>query len=948
MRPLEVRMVGFGAFRDETIVSFDDVDLAVFVGNTGAGKSTIIDAITFALFGSIARYDDGRLVAPIINALENEAKVQLDFELGGERYTAVRVVRRTKTGATTKEARLESSGEVLADSAKTLTAEVEQLLGLDLDRFHRVVVLPQGKFAAFLQDKASSRQELLRQLLDLGVYEEVGKQARSIAATAQGQAESLETALGQVAVSDEKVAELEADADALGALSAKVAAEVAAFDEASTAVDECTQAHEDLGVLQLAMAEVGVPEEVEKLGENLIEAQHDHEQSRAELATTDETLNAARTAVEEGPNPADCEAVKKARASLATIEAELSELNPRMKEVKAEETLAAAAVEKLDAEIEEANGELDRAVAAVAEANAAVEKAPDESELAMVEQRHTELKVKKDQRAEFEKAQSEAKRQASDLAKRETEAAAMVDECDQAQRQVERDNTAASLAALLETGEPCPICLRPVDDLPEHHVSADLDAAAKALREAKAALKQRTKELARAEKAATQATAELTAHDKQVDELEAAIADGLSLAEVKVAAEQREKLVADRDAAIGHEAKVRAKLKELQSGKDAKLKRQTLSECEARLAKTDAEISARQESAATLADELDGAPSGDEVESLLKQTADLAQKVRTLETQRQEAQKAVAGAEKQLEGAKRREIEFRRSFDSHRDKLTPLNPPAPQQVSLLDDWRELASWSDEQSESLAAELAKANKQVSAAKKGLAAAEKRLVKLAGGIEDAPAEPSDFERRVATLKAASDERVREARQQQAKLASQRTEVDRLRVDAEVHDQLGALLRTDGFERWLLDETVDVLIGNATERLFELSGQQYSLEAEGMDFRVRDHRNGDEVRDAKTLSGGETFLASLALALGLADSLEEMAPEGAPPVESLFLDEGFGTLDPEHLDVVAAAIEELGASGRMVGIVTHIRELAERVPLRFEVTKGTRSSTIERVDA
>ena len=85
-----------------------------------------------------------------------------------------------------------------------------------------------------------------------------------------------------------------------------------------------------------------------------------------------------------------------------------------------------------------------------------------------------------------------------------------------------------------------------------------------------------------------------------------------------------------------------------------------------------------------------------------------------------------------------------------------------------------------------------------------------------------------------------------------------------------------------------------------------------------------------------------------LALSDSHADLAPEGAPGLDSLFLDEGFGTLDPETLDVTAAAIEELGASGRMVAIVTHIRELAERMPLRFEVTKSPTTSTVTRVTA
>jgi DNA repair protein SbcC/Rad50 len=139
----------------------------------------------------------------------------------------------------------------------------------------------------------------------------------------------------------------------------------------------------------------------------------------------------------------------------------------------------------------------------------------------------------------------------------------------------------------------------------------------------------------------------------------------------------------------------------------------------------------------------------------------------------------------------------------------------------------------------------------------------------------------------------------------------------------------------------------VGGASGVLEDLSGGQYSLATDDSgNFTVVDHHNADERRSAKTLSGGETFLASLALALALADQVAELASEGAARLESVFLDEGFGTLDSETLDTVAATVENLAAEGRMVGIVTHVAELAARVPLQYRVTKDVRSSRVERV--
>jgi DNA repair protein SbcC/Rad50 len=179
--------------------------------------------------------------------------------------------------------------------------------------------------------------------------------------------------------------------------------------------------------------------------------------------------------------------------------------------------------------------------------------------------------------------------------------------------------------------------------------------------------------------------------------------------------------------------------------------------------------------------------------------------------------------------------------------------------------------------------------------------------------------------------------------------RKERDAAREEAQVADHLGKLLRADGFERWLMARALHRLVAGASSLLRELTSEAYSLALdESNNFLVVDHRNADEPRTVKSLSGGERFLASLALALALADHVAELAAEGAARLESLFLDEGFGTLDPDTLDVVAAALEELGSRGRVVGIVTHVRELAERLPVRFEVRKGPTGSTVERVDA
>lgn len=155
----------------------------------------------------------------------------------------------------------------------------------------------------------------------------------------------------------------------------------------------------------------------------------------------------------------------------------------------------------------------------------------------------------------------------------------------------------------------------------------------------------------------------------------------------------------------------------------------------------------------------------------------------------------------------------------------------------------------------------------------------------------------------------------------------------------------LRADQFLAFVQEEALLHLADDGARHLRALSQGRYSLLCEDQEFGVTDHWHADRKRSVRTLSGGETFLASLALALALAESLATLSAEGRAndALESLFLDEGFGTLDPETLDVVVQAIEALHGGQRLVGVVTHISELAERLPARVEVGRSAVGATL-----
>ena len=169
---------------------------------------------------------------------------------------------------------------------------------------------------------------------------------------------------------------------------------------------------------------------------------------------------------------------------------------------------------------------------------------------------------------------------------------------------------------------------------------------------------------------------------------------------------------------------------------------------------------------------------------------------------------------------------------------------------------------------------------------------------------------------------------------------------REEQQVASGLGTLLRATSFERWLCGEALDSLVEEASATLMELSGGQYQLDRDDRnDLFVIDFEDAGARRPVHTLSGGETFQASLALALALSKQVVGLSA-GRRDLNSMFLDEGFGTLDADTLETVAATLERLAAdSDRMVGIVTHVAALAERVPVRFVVSRAGSSSVLSK---
>ena len=347
-----------------------------------------------------------------------------------------------------------------------------------------------------------------------------------------------------------------------------------------------------------------------------------------------------------------------------------------------------------------------------------------------------------------------------------------------------------------------------------------------------------------------------------------------------------------------------------------------------------------------LSNKLAGAPSSEDVEAALGRIETAEREVRDATQGHEEASQSLIEAQRAEQASTAREKNAWTAYHAARDSVAALTPPTPRLDELTRSWEELRTWTtsmipdvEEQDQGLGGEAERLDAEVKARQGKLKA---RFKEHEVAFDDDPPASLRDEVTQASVELAA---VQKKRKDKKRL---RAETRQAKAEVDIAETLAVHLRANGFERWLLHEAFSRLSSSASKLLMELSNKQYAFRHnERLEFEVIDHANAGEARSARTLSGGETFLASLSLALALADEVADLATEGTAKLESIFLDEGFGTLDPDTLDIVATAIEELGAGGRMVGVVTHVPALAERIPVQFKVAKASGSASVQRVD-
>lgn len=1100
MRPVRLELNGFAAFRDEAVVDFADADFFVLVGATGSGKSTVIDALTFALYGTVPRWNHRSMVMYGLAPTANQGKVALVFDVAGRRYVVARELRRTKAGVHVRNARLDrlidptATGgiedeveSVAADSG--VTPAIEQLLGLPYEHFCQCVVLPQGEFADFLRAKPAERRTILLRLLGAGLYADIGQRANARAGQAGARADLLAQQLAELAdATDQAQAAAVRRADELSALSATVQEELPRLRAATTALAEADGARRQVEAERDTLAAIAVPEAVAALDADLSTAESALAGAEAAEHQARQADGAARARLAGAPDRrpldqalrdhADLDRVRRdlpdaetaARAAtdrLAAAVAEAGRTSDAVDRARAAQDVARGAVTDLEGQLTRLDGEIDllasvvvpdglaelagRALAAAertAAAAVALTAAQDDEAAAQdaIDAAPSRAPIESARRlvvdlAEAEQAVEPRQREHTDGVEALRAARAALadverlrDDARTAREHASITHRAAALRAELVAGEPCPVCAQPVARVPPADGASELAAAETALRD----LDRRVLEARTAESSA--AAVEMPAATRLTAARQHADALGRRVAELP--ADLPRDPAALRDALAGLDA--------LESGRRAAAGRVRVARAEhERAVAAGRDIEQEGSTARTglrrARDPLVGlgAPLPDEAD-LLAGWTELAGWARQAQAERQRrraalvtaldaardthdrardeflaaddragaAQRAVIGATKAAEGTRIAADQLRtreeelvgslvgapgvaeateaiRRIDrlsaevgeaaaavdaavaargaAHdrltalsgrlkaawqelravRDTVLGLGAPELPDGSVLAGWTTLAGWAQAAARARAAAVPAARDAVTLAARRRDEVVDRLraafsaagIELAGDPADGAAPAA-----AAALTHAVAERTR--------LVERRDRAARLQVDLTAAEQeqqvareLGRLLRSNMFPEWLEAAALDTLVVDASHRLADLSGGQFELTHRDGEFMVVDHADADSVRSVRTLSGGETFQASLALALALSTQLSSMAAEGAARLDSIFLDEGFGTLDEATLEVVAATLENLAQGDRMVGVVTHVGALADRIPVRFRVRRDSRTSSVER---
>lgn len=1017
MRPIRLAMDAFGPFIGHQTIDFRELGEHTFYlihGPTGAGKTTILDAICFALYGTASGDErNGDRMRADLASPDDPTEVTLDFAMGSDGYRVRRRpaqsrAKRRGTGSTQEAPKAElyrrstglpdeDDGMVLASGASKVTEAVETLLGFKADQFRQVVVLPQGQFRRFLMADSAERQRILDVLFQTAVYhrmedylkrkagqlqEEIREKQGRMTAILQGyRVETIKELSNRLAADSEqfthcereaanKAADLKQARDAAeqGRTTAQVLAEL---DAAQAQVRRLQDRREVMDSVRYQAGRARKGAEIKPLEEIA--------QKRAqELRNADERKNRAASdlAHAETERVKALDALKREEQN----ETERDQLTARLNKL-AEWTGQAENLEIAANGVDQARSAHQQAVETINRLETGLEKLQSDrsqldDEYVGVQYVAAQLPLRQKERQEladcYDRMQKWSETQAA-LAVAQKQSAHLSNTLDAAERKLEtarfqarearkawEKHLAANLAQTLISGEPCPVCGS------THHPSpADTGQTAEigesTKDDAAARVEQAEREREKSLKDWNQANAEVQSLAGRLEALAESIEEkwrtaGHKALRMAVALAARR---ADEAAEAEKKAKrLEARLTELVRRLDALNPELTAAKAQERAAENDL-----NQARVRYDERLGQLPEEYRKPGALRQAIDWNEQRRVLLAEQ------LAQAREAWEAADRAKTAASAAFDAANAAVQDAAERAAEQQRCLEQAITAGGFAGELDYRAACQdiariesLERSVLEYEAAVQSAADRMKRAESLAAGLVppdlDALAEAAaaaeqayaqTLERRSA-LKAGTDS-MQHALQRLGSLGEAMLALEETyRVEgrlAEVANGKNKWGMT--FQRFVLGTLLDDVLYAASERLKRMSRGRFELRrtldrtrqnaAGGLELVVQDAHTGT-ARPAANLSGGESFLASLSLALGLAEVVQSNG--GGTRLDTMFIDEGFGSLDAETLDFSIKVLMELRQEGRQIGIISHVDELKERIDACLVVTREDRGST------
>ena len=918
MRPLKLTIAGFGPYAGVQTLDFESLGkngLYLITGDTGAGKTTIFDAITFALFGEASGNgrDPGMLRSKYALATD-PSYVELTFRYGEKDYTVRRnpEYERAKlsgTGTTRQaaDAQLTLPDGSLVTKIKEVDRAIRDIIGLSREQFAQVAMISQGEFRKLLQADTKERQKIFRDIFGTGLYVTLQNRLRERAADVYRQREAAMLSIRQY----------------IGGM---------ACDEDSPILPDVQRARNG----EMPMTDVM------ELFEKLLEKDNgEHERLAAELAALDGRterllVQIAHAQAYQNAKNALAENEKREAAGLVGLQQAQEALKSAQESLPEQERLQRqiAAIEMLLPsydELELRSADLLRRRRRLSEAEAAQNTAQQNRSAFSVE-----LAALKEERRSLEDVAAEKEKLMAfrqQLIERRTNFRALINDMLalegqqaalqerqaaylSAEREAQRagkayeamnkaflDEQAGIIASGLLEGEACPVCgSMEHPRLAQKSENAPTEADVKRARAA----------FDRAQQAASLASANagkqrgvVAASQEALCRQIALLMEGVGLEDAKEAAIQKENLLAQKHAAL----KKRLAEVEIREGRRNALDK-LLPAKERALADAEAGFNAANEQIASLRAAISEAE---------KQLAAMREKLSFADKRAAEVEHSKL--KRQLEAMKNTLACAEQAAGKYREELAAVRAAGEELKKRLKEGKEA---------------------------DIAALEKEKQELAIKRNAALQSQKNIHARIGANTAARQNIAAKAEEMTA-LEARYTWMNALSETAN-----GNLSGKDKImlETYIQTTYFDRILERANLRLRKMSGGQYDLKRRrnasnrlsqsGLELDIIDHINATE-RSVNTLSGGEAFLASLAMALGLSD---EVQMSTGIRLDTLFVDEGFGSLDSEALSKAYATLAGLTEGNRLVGIISHVSELKERVDKQIIVTKDKSGSSSARI--